>query len=272
MRGLNKFKNTVRPILSTICLELKLQKLKFIIFSSISIVLFILTGVIPYISSPFFSIPSDQATYLYNSTSFYVFIVILSIGIFFSSLICSEYQRKTGLTTFPLINKTKLIIGKYIANYILVIGIAVIYFSFMGIFSYYFYGGPILYTIFISFSFLALYLLALASFTTFFSSFMRSTLPVFAIITGYLLLGGLVLDPVLRSLGANLEPLYSLSYLYYIVQYTLYPNFSSIERFDEFGIGNIWMFPSAEGAIIMLTIYAIVFFLLAYLIFRRRQL
>jgi ABC-type transport system involved in multi-copper enzyme maturation permease subunit len=266
LEGLSKFKNTVRPILSTIYLELKLQKLKFIIFSSVSIVLYILIGLIPYISYT----PSNQATYLQNASSFYIFMVILSIGIFFSSIICSEYQRKTGLTIFPLINKTQLIIGKYIANYILVIGIGAIYFSFMGIFNYYFYGGPILYTIFISFSFLALYLLALASFTTFLSSFMPSNLPVFAIITGFLLLGSLVIDPVLRTLGANLEPFYSISYLYNIVSYTLYPNFSSIERYYE--RGNIWMFPSAEGAIIMLTIYAIVFFLLAYLIFRRRQL
>lgn len=266
MEGLTKFKNAVRPILSTIYLELKLQKLKFIIFSCFSIVLFLVTGVIPFISY----IPSNQANYLHSCSTYYVFMVILSIGIFFSSIICSEYQRKTGLTTFPLINKSQLIIGKYVANYILVFGIGVIYFSFMGIFSYYFYGGPILYTIFISFSFLALYILALASFTTFLSSFMPSTLPVFVIITGFLLLGGLVIDPVLRSLGANLEPLYSLSYLYSIVSYTLYPNFSSIERYNE--LGNLWMFPSAEGATIMLTIYAIVFFLLAYLIFRRRQL
>jgi len=196
--------------------------------------------------------------------------VILSIGIFFSSIICSEYQRKTGLTTFPLINKSQLIIGKYIANYILVIGIGVIYFSFMVIFSYYFYGGPILYTIFISFSFLALYLLALASITTFFSSFMSSNLPVFAIITRFLLINSTVIDLVLRFSGANLEPFYSLSYLYNIVLYTHYPNFSSIERYNE--IANFWICPSAEGAILMLIIYAIVFFLLAYFIFRRRQL
>lgn len=266
MEGLKKFKNTFRPILSTIYLELKLQKLKFIIFSSVSIVLYILIGLIPYISR----IPSNQADYLFYVSSFYLFMVILSIGIFFSSIICSEYQRKTGLTTFPLIKKSQLIIGKYIANYILVIGIGVIYFSFMAIFCYYFYGGPILYTIFISFGFLALYLLAIASITTFLSSFMRSNLPVFAIITGFLLLGGLVIDPVIRSLGANLEPFYSLSYLYNIMLYTLYPNFSSIERYNE--LANLWMFPSAEGAILMLTIYAIVFFLLAYFIFRRRQL
>ena len=266
MEGLKKFKNAVRPILSTIYLELKLQKLKFIIFSSISIVLFILTGVIPYLSY----IPSNQATYLHNCSGFYLFMVILSIGIFFSSIICSEYQRKTGLTTFPLINKSQLIIGKYLANYILVIGIGIIYFSFMVIFSYYFYGGPILYTILISFSFLALYLLALASITTFLSSFMPSTLPVFAIIAGFLLMGGIVIDPVLRSLGANLEPFYSISYLYNIVSYMFYPNFSSIERYHE--LGNLWRFPSAAGATISLTMYAIAFLILAYLIFRRRKL
>ena len=266
MEGLNKFKRVVRPILSTIFLELKLQKLKFVIVSSVSIVLFILTGVIPYLSNT----PSNQADYLQYGSNFYLFMVILSIGIFFSGIICSEYQRKTGLTSFPLINKSHLILGKYIANYIMVIGIGVIYFSCMGIFSYYLYGGPILHTIFISFSFLALYLLALASFTAFLSSFMPSPLPVFAIITGFLLFGGFIIDPVVRSLSANLEPLYSLSYLYNIVSYTLYPNFSSIERYHE--LGNLWRFPSAAGATITLTMYAIAFFILAYLIFRRRQL
>ena len=266
MEGLNKFKRVVRPILSTIFLELKLQKLKFVIFSSVSIVLFILTGVIPYLSNT----PSNQADYLQYVSNFYLFMVILSIGIFFSGIICSEYQRKTGLTSFPLINKSQLILGKYIANYIMVIGIGVIYFSCMGIFSYYLYGGPILHTIFISFSFLALYLLALASFTAFLSSFMPSPLPVFAIITGFLLFGGFIIDPVVRSLSANLEPLYSLSYLYNIVSYTLYPNFSSIERYHE--LGNLWRFPSAAGATISLTTYAIAFLILAYLIFRRRKL
>lgn len=223
-------------------------------------------GVIPYLSNT----PSNQATYLQYVSNFYLFMVILSIGIFFSGIICSEYQKKTGLTSFPLINKSQLILGKYIANYIMVIGIGVIYFSCMGIFSYYLYGGPILHTIFISFSFLALYLLALASFTAFLSSFMPSPLPVFAIITGFLLFGGFIIDPVVRSLSANLEPLYSLSYLYNIVSYTLYPNFSSIERYYE--RGNLWRFPSAAGATISLTMYAIAFLILAYLIFRRRKL
>lgn len=266
MARLKRLKNPVRPILLTIYFEIKLQRLKFTILSCFSIVLFVVTGVLPFISH----LPSNSADYMYSCSSFYLFMVLLSVGIFFSGIICSEYQRKTGLTSFPLIKKSQLILGKYIANYILVFGIGVIYFSFMGIFSYFFYGGPILYTIFISLGFLALYLLALASFTVFLSSFMPSPLPVFAIMTGFLLFGGFILDPVLRSISASIEPLYSLSYLYGIVSHTLYPNFSSIERHYE--PGNLWMFPSAEGAIIALTIYTFIFFLLAYLIFRRRQL
>ena len=271
MEIFNQLNIAVKPILYTIYLELKLQKLKFIIISSISIILFILTGLIPYLSiSTHPGLPPNQAEYFFSGIMFYLFMVIISVGIFFSGLICTEYQKKTGLTVFPLINKLKLIIGKFIANYIVVIAISIIYYSFMGIFSYYFYGGPTLYTIFISFSFLILYLLALASITTFVSSLMPSPLPVFAIITGYLLLGGYVIDPLLRSLGANLEPIYSISYLYYIVQYTIYPNFAAIERFDEYS--KIWWFPTAESATIMLIIYAIVFFSLAYLIFKSKQL
>jgi len=114
---LKRSKNPVRPILLTIYLELKLQKLKFTIFSCSSIVLFIVTGVVPFISF----LPSNQANYLHNCSVFYIFMVLLSIGIFFSGIICSEYQRKTGLTSFPLINKSQLILGKYVANYILVL-------------------------------------------------------------------------------------------------------------------------------------------------------
>ncbi|KKL06741.1 hypothetical protein LCGC14_2593010, partial [marine sediment metagenome] len=51
---------------------------------------------------------------------------------------------------------------------------------------------------------------------------------------------------------------------------------STMERYYEYPSGNItirnWLFPSAEGALIVLTLYAIVFFLLGYLLFKRRQL
>jgi len=270
LKSLNKSKKLIKPIFATIYIELKLQKVKFIIFSVITIILFIITGVIPYLSTPYFIISQTPADYFFVSTNFYLFMVIISISVFFSGIICSEYQKNTGLTILPLVSKSQLIIGKYIANSILVIGIGMIYFSSMAIFSYYLYGGPILYTIFISFGFLVLYLLALASITTFLSAFMPSILPVFATITSLVLFGGFVIDPVLRTLGTNLEPIYSVSYLFYIILFTFYPNFSSIERFRE--SSSTWLFPSAEDATLMLIIYSIGFFLLAYLLFRRRQL
>ena len=74
----------------------------------------------------------------------------------------------------------------------------------------------------------------------------------------------------------RIEPLYSLTYLGNIISKIIYPEFSTMERYYEYPSGNItirtWLFPSAEGALIVLTLYGIVFFLLGYLLFKRRQL
>ncbi|KKL06597.1 hypothetical protein LCGC14_2594450, partial [marine sediment metagenome] len=122
--------------------------------------------------------------------------------------------------------------------------------------------------------YIALYILALASITTFLSSFMPSAGSVLVIIIALLLFGFSIID--LFFSPTHIEPLYSLIYLYNIISKIIYPEFSTMERYYEFPPDNftsrIWLFPSAEGALIVLTLYAIVFFLLGYLLFKRRQL
>lgn len=274
MEGLNKFKNTLRPVLSTISLELKLQKKKFIIFSIITIIFFFLNSVIPYVFIIFTNLPYSQFV-LYNSgIAFFMTILFLTTGFFFSGIICTEYKKKTGLTLLPLIDRHSLMIGKYIANYILVIGIAAIQYFLMSVLCFYFYAEPIPPSLFLSFGYLALYILALASVTTFLSSFMPSAGTVIVIIIALLLFGFTIIDLLVTP--TSIEPLYSLTYLYNIIANIIHPEFSSMERYFEYTQNNIlhriWSFPSAEGALIALTLYAIVFFLLGYLLFKRRQL
>jgi ABC-type transport system involved in multi-copper enzyme maturation permease subunit len=260
----------LKPIGSTVILELRLQTKKFIIFSLVSVLLFLLTSVLPYVVNPNFSIFPNIADYMQNGVTFYFFIIILSIGSFFSGIICTEYNNKTGMTIFPLISKSQFLIGRLIANYLIVVGISFIYYMCIGLYTYYFYGGPILYTLYISFGFLLLYLLALAGITTFLSSLMPSPILVFVIIAGLLLGGSLIIDPMLALLSSFIEPLFSLSYLFNIVRYSLYPNFESIDRLLE--SLKIWLFPSSTGALVTLIIVIITSIPSAYQIFKRREL
>ncbi len=274
MERLNILKSTIRPVLSTINLELKLQKKKFIIFSIITISFFFLNSVVPYVFFIFTNLPYSQIGLYKSGIEFFMTILFLTTAFFFSGIICTEYKKKTGLTLLPLIDRHSLLIGKYIANYIFVIGIATIQYILMSLLSFYFYAEPIPPSLFLSLGYLALYILALASVTTFLSSFMPSAVTVIVIIIALFLFGFTIID--LFVTPTKIEPLYSLTYLYNIIANIIHPEFSSMERYFEYTQNNvlhrIWSFPSAEGALIALTLYAIVFFLLGYLLFKRRQL
>ncbi len=237
-------------------------------------IFFFLNSVVPYVFMSGLTLPYSQIDLYQSGILFFMTILFLTTGFFFSGIICTEYKKKTGLTLLPLIDKHNLIIGKYIANYILVIGIAAIQYFLMALLNFYFYAEPIPPSLFLSFGYLALYILALASVTTFLSSFMPSASSVLIIIIALILFGFSIIDVFVKP--TRIEPLYSLTYLYNIISKIIYPEFSTMERYYEYTQDNIthriWSFPSAEGALIVLTLYSIVFFLLGYLLFKRRQL
>jgi len=261
----------LKVVSHSILFEVKLQKKKFIIFSIITIILFFLNNIFTYVIISFMNLPYSQVDLYQSLIVSFMMILFLTTGFFFSGIICTEYKKKTGLTLLPIIHKHNLIIGKYIANYVLVIGIAAIQYFLMALLTFYFYAEPIPPTLFLSFGYLALYL---ASVTTFLSSFMPSASSVLIIIIALILFGFSIIDVFVTP--TSIEPLYSLTYLYNIISNIIYPEFSTMERYYEYIQDNIthriWSFPSAEGALIVLTLYAIVFFLLGYLLFKRRQL
>jgi len=229
--------------------------------------LFFITRIVPsiFVGRP----PSFiQSEYLHVSTSFFMFLAVLSVSILFSGIICSDYKEKTGVTVYPLISKLKILIGKFVANFLILLIVCTVYYLLMGLYNYYFYGD-ILHTIFISFNLLILYLLALSSFTTFLSSFMPSAISVFSIITGYLITGILIIDPILIGLRIKIEPLFSITYLFNIILYVYYPNFTSIERYNN--MTNQWLFPSLSSSLIIFTLVIIIFLILGFILFRRRE-
>jgi len=275
VKKLDTISVNLKVVSHSILFEIKLQKKKFIIFSIITLIFFFFNEVLPYVFiSPMTYLPYSQFDLYQGGIEFFMMFLFLTTGFFFSGIICTEYKKKTGLTLLPLIDKHNLIIGKYIANYILVIGIAAIQYFLMALLNFYFYAEPIPPSLFLSFGYLALYILALASVTTFLSSFMPSAGSVLIIIIALILFGFSIID--LFVAPSRIEPLYSLPYLYNIISKIIYPEFSTMERYFESTQNNIthriWAFPSAEGALIVLTLYAIIFFLLGYLVFKRRQL
>ncbi|MFX0007953.1 MAG: ABC transporter permease [Promethearchaeota archaeon] len=262
---LNNLYFEIKPIFHTFTFEIRLQLKKFVIFSGISILILFLDQFIRTIQTQFLD---DQFYFYKYGLGPFTLIISFAVSFLFGGIICSEFKNKTGLEIIPLIHRYKLILGKYLANSLLVIGIISVYYLTMALFAYYFFAGPLLKTLLYSFSFAVLYALALGSIATFLSSFLRSIIPIILIIVGYTFIGDLIITSIIRGINNQLEPLFSFDYLFNIVENILYPNFTQWNRLSPSGI---WMFPSIEGALIILSLYIVSFLVLSILLFKRRE-
>ena len=267
MELLNKGYYKIKPIFHTFFFEVKLQMKKFTVFSVVTILLLILNSYINYVLNQ--PLAHSQADFYEFGTSYFLIIIVLAVSFFFGGIICSEFKNKTGLEILPLINRYKLIIGKYFANLSLVIGILAVHYLTMALFGYNFYGGPLLKTLLYSFGFAVLYVFALGSIVTFLSSIMPSITPIIVIMSGFVLIGDTIMNFLIMGINSELEPLYSLGYLFNIIRYILYPDFSTMERRNTFT--GRWLFPSIGGALAYLSLFAIIFFIFGALIFKRRE-
>ena len=166
-------KDGVLPIFNTLVFEIKKQRKKFYFFFLITILVVLL------ISYFLVLIPSNLLADTYvdffsTGLMFIEFITLFAACLFFSGIICSEFDKRTGFIVFPKINKYKLILGKYLGNLILVVSIVAIYYFLLALFGILYYGPMINIRIFYSFGFAVLYVIMLSSFVTLFSSFMRN--------------------------------------------------------------------------------------------------
>lgn len=271
------------PVIDTITFEMKKQKKKFYFFLGVAILVAILSGYLLQLF-PGNLLSDTQAGFYSSGLTFISFITLFAACLFFSGIICSEFNKRTGFIVFPKINKYKLIIGKYLGNLILVVLIITVYYFILGILGLYYFGGPINIRFFYSYGFAVLYVIALSSFVTLFSSFMKSETVTIIISLIILLIGLNFADQIITLVFRDaFEPLYSLSYLGNIISSILEfpfpdPRYSefSFSGMGPFGGGSFiigtWLTPSIEMAIIMLLTYIIACFVLAALLFKRRQL
>lgn len=266
----------LKPIYNTITFEIKKQRKKFFAFLvliiMVSIAIAVITG---------FVLPDTKLDFFFTSLFFIIFLEDFAACLFFSAIICSEFDKKTGYIVFPKINKYKLILGKYLGNLILVIILITSYYIILGLLGLFYYGGETSIRLFYSYLIALLYLSTLSSFVTFFSSFLKSVNGTIIITFILLLLGFLMIDQIIALIFAEkFEPLYSLAFLGNLIVNILadpFPNPRYVKvPFDPMNpdAGSMvqWLTPSIGVGITMLILFTVLFFTLAALLFKRRQL
>ncbi|MGB5911975.1 MAG: hypothetical protein WBH31_12345 [Promethearchaeia archaeon] len=280
MRTNNEYGIGLKPIFDTLVFEIKKQRKKFYFFLGVTILIVFLVGYLLQLF-PDYPLPDTQAEYFSEGLTFIEFLTLFSACLFFSGIICSEFDKKTGAIVFPKINKYKLILGKYLGNLILVVFILAVYYFLLGLLGFFYYGGPINIRIFYSFGFAVLYVITLSSFVTLFSSFMKSVNVTIISTLLILLIGFTIADQIVNLIFADsFEPLYSIVYLGGLIASVLQnpfpdPRYAEIDLPGGMGGGfhfGQWITPSIEMGIILLLVYIFVFFILAAVLFKRRQL
>ena len=282
MRTNNEYGIGLKPIFDTVVFEIKKQKKKLYFFLGVAILVAILVGYLLQLI-PDNLLPDTQTEYFSNGLIFIEFLTLFAACLFFSGIICSEFNKKTGFIVFPKINKYKLILGKYLGNLILVVFIVTVYYFILGLLGFFYYGGPINIRIFYSFGFALLYVIVLSSFVTLFSSFMKSVNLTIISTLIILLIGFNIADTIVTLVFADsFEPLYSIAYLGNLITSILQnpfpdPRFAEVGMPGPGGMGGgfhfyQWITPSIEMGIILLLVYIVAFFLLAAVLFKRRQL
>lgn len=272
------FLTEVKPIWLTYKFEIKKQAKKFAIFATIILAIGILVGYVLDALIAESLLSNTQIGYLRGSLGFLNLIMIFATCFFFSGIICSEFADRTGFITFPKINKYKLIVGKYLGSFTMALGVIMIYYYVLGIVAINYYGGPLDIRYFMSFGIAVIYLLALSSFVTLFSSFMKSV-NITIITTILLLFIGFDIITQIQVLNApDVEPLYSLTYLGNLISSVLIEDFPTkiSERYTDINVENFtfraWLHPSIQAGIMLMLTYTVLCLLFAALIFRRRQL
>jgi ABC-2 type transport system permease protein len=284
MRNEGKSFIGISPIYHTIIFEMKKQRKKLYFFTAITIIIAVLTGYVLQLF-PEYPLSSTQAEFFSGGLTFISFITLFAACLFFSGIICSEFDKRTGFIVFPKINKYKLIIGKYFGNLILVVFIVAIFYFILGLFGFLYYGGPINVRIFHSFGFAVLYVIALSSFVTLFSSFMKNVNITIITTLVILLMGFNIADQIINLIFADaFEPLYSIAYLGNLITSVLLNPFPN-PRYGGFSPPGMpsgmmggdfsfetWLTPSIFMGTTLLLVYIVACFLLAAILFKRRQL
>ena len=206
-------------------------------------------------------------------------ILVLAV-VFGASIVVEDFEKQTGNLMFPNSTKFRLLVGRTVAALILGSICLTFFYLLVGLDTLRNYSTlPV--EFYYSYFSAELYFIMLLSFTIFFSSFSRSTSLVIILVVLLVLIVFTILERIIPILGYEGEPLFILTYFASIITSILaYPSQRyrvgalDVRRAAGAGLGRqftFWLTPDPLGALIFLVGYTILFLVLGYILFERRQ-
>jgi len=279
-RKIEAKKKIFNPILRTYFLELRLRWRK-VLFSSFSTVVFVL------LFSSFYPYHFNKGEFYRDEITYFKFFILFVSCFFFSDIVCSEFTLKTGYIMFPKINRYKLIVGKYIANLSIIIFLLILHYLTLNISVMIIYESVILEWV-ISLGIAIMYAITLSAFILLFSTIIpKVNLTIILIILIYFI-GFTILEQVFTAVNQELEPIFSLNYIGNLINHVVpggLPNYQLYrgqlpwgQRWnwvyyagDTLPPVKLWLTPTIEVAILIMSFYIALFFLLTFLVLKRKE-
>ncbi len=268
------------PFLRTYLLELRLRWKK-ILFSAIITVVFVL------FFSSFYPYHYDKGTFFRDEITYYKFFLLFLSCFLFSDIVCSEFTMKTGYIMFPKINRNKLIAGKYFANLSIIILLVLLHYLILNISVMVIYDALILEWL-ISLGIATMYTITLSAFILLFSTIIPKVNLTSIIVILIYFIGFSILEQVFTAINQELEPIVSLNYIGNLINHVVpggLPNYRLYggqlpwgQRWnwvyyagDTLPPVKLWLTPTIEVAILIMSFYTALFFLLTFLALKRKE-
>jgi ABC-type transport system involved in multi-copper enzyme maturation permease subunit len=265
-----KKNNLFNPFLRTYLLEYRLRWKKLLLFSIIFIVF---TVSITF----FYPFRFREDIFLRNEIDFFRFLMVFASCFFFSDIVCSEFSSKTGYIIFPKINKYKLFAGKYAANLSIIINLVSIHYLTLNISGMVMYGAVIP-ELLISFGLAIVYAITISAFILFFSTVIPKEVLTTIIVIVIFLIGFYILEQITTVISQDIEPIFSLNYIGNLLNYVIPGGLSQGQRWawvyyagDRLPPIKIWLTPTIEMGLLVMSIYIALSFLFMFLILRRKE-
>ena len=268
---IGKKKSIFNPFLRTYLLELRLRWKKVLFFSIISVVF-------PLIFSFNYPYHFNENRFFRNELDYFRFFIIFVSCFFFSDIVCSEFDKKTGYIMFPKINRYNLIVGKYIANLSIIILLVIIHYLTLNISVMVIYDTVIIES-YISLAIAIIYTITISAFILLFSTIIPKVNLTTIIVILIFLIGFPLLEQVFTAINQEIEPILSLNYIGNLINHTIPGGLPGTGRWiwvyyagDTLPPVKLWLTPTIEVGILIMSFYTTLSFLLTFLALKRKEL
>ena len=270
----NRKRRIIQQILNTVIFDghRNLKKLlSMTIVNTLFIVLFLIINILQ--DNP----PTKATDYVLSYLNFFSFLILITAILFGGSIIVEDFEKQTGNLLFPKIERSRLLIGRYIARFSLASLSLILYYIEIAFLTYINYEivPAIMWE---SLGWTILYLHLVLSFVVLMSALLNriATAQVASLL--FLLMVFNIITQILMYSQSTIEPLFILTYYGNIITAWFNmpdPRYREIPRIPG-PLGNgikfySWATPSALDAIIGMILYSTILLVLSYILYRRKQ-